>query len=210
MIVLTSNIKRVKKLEEKVEKKETQEEIQTKPLERPYVIDAKVYKLKSKFVRHSVFVTIGYIKDAGGKYKPFEIFLNSKDLTKAAEFAMITRLLSAIFRRSEDPTFILEELRSIYDPNGIGYFKDGKYINSFYAELAEILEEFFTEIGLIEKPKNESKYVVFSNFNNSSNGTEDEDLSKFQICPKCGMRTLKVEEGCYTCINPECGYSRCG
>lgn len=209
MIVLTSSIKRIKKLEEKVEKKGAQEEIQPKPLERPYVIDAKVYKLKSKFVKHSVFVTIGYIKDSSGKYKPFEIFLNSKDLTKAAEFAMLTRLLSAIFRRSEDPTFILEELRSIYDPNGVGYFKNGKYINSFYAELAEILEEFFAEIGLVEKPRDESKFIVFSNFKNSDNGAE-EDPSNFQICPKCGMRTLKVEEGCYTCINPECGYSRCG
>ncbi|MEM5824552.1 MAG: hypothetical protein QXW04_00770 [Candidatus Aenigmatarchaeota archaeon] len=200
MIVL-SKIKKVKEISDKKELKELNETSLAKPLERPYVIDAKVYKLKSRFVKHSVFVTIGYIKD-GNKVRPFEIFLNSKDLTKAAEFVILTRLLSAIFRRTEDPTFILEELRSVYDPNGAGYFKNGKYIASFYGELAEILEEFFTEMGMLEKEKREENKILDFNIKEDIN-------DKFQICPKCGMKTLKVEEGCYTCINPECGYTKC-
>ncbi|MEM5872693.1 MAG: hypothetical protein QXV63_00460 [Candidatus Aenigmatarchaeota archaeon] len=200
MIVL-SKIKKVKEISDKKELKELNETSLAKPLERPYVIDAKVYKLKSRFVKHSVFVTIGYIKD-GNKVRPFEIFLNSKDLTKAAEFVILTRLLSAIFRRTEDPTFILEELRSVYDPNGTGYFKNGKYIASFYGELAEILEEFFTEMGMLEKEKKEENKILDFNIKEDIN-------DKFQICPKCGMKTLKVEEGCYTCINPECGYTKC-
>ncbi|MEM5828266.1 MAG: hypothetical protein QW197_02050 [Candidatus Aenigmatarchaeota archaeon] len=207
MIVLVSNIKKVKKVEEEVKKEEQKEKEKiSSPIERPYVLDAKVYKLKSKFVKHSVFVTIGYIKEKDGKIRPFEIFLNSKDLTKAAEFTILTRLLSAIFRRSEDPTFVLEELRSVYDPNGVGYFKDGKYINSFYAELADILEEFFIEAGLIKKEKEEKRVLIKLSNNSENNLLED---ANFQICPKCGMKTLKVEEGCYTCINPECGYSKC-
>ncbi|MEM5870966.1 MAG: hypothetical protein QXX04_01205 [Candidatus Aenigmatarchaeota archaeon] len=200
MIVL-SKIKKVKEISDKKELKELNETSLAKPLERPYVIDAKVYKLKSRFVKHSVFVTIGYIKD-GNKVRPFEIFLNSKDLTKAAEFVILTRLLSAIFRRTEDPTFILEELRSVYDPNGTGYFKNGKYIASFYGELAEILEEFFTEMGILKKEKREENKILDFNIKEDIN-------DKFQICPKCGMKTLKVEEGCYTCINPECGYTKC-
>ncbi|MBU5682120.1 MAG: hypothetical protein KQA34_00135 [Candidatus Aenigmarchaeota archaeon] len=200
MIVL-SKIKKVKEISDKKELKELNETSLAKPLERPYVIDARVYKLKSRFVKHSVFVTIGYIKD-GNKVRPFEIFLNSKDLTKAAEFVILTRLLSAIFRRTEDPTFILEELRSVYDPNGTGYFKNGKYIASFYGELAEILEEFFTEMGMLEKEKKEENKILDFNIKEDIN-------DKFQICPKCGMKTLKVEEGCYTCINPECGYTKC-
>ncbi|MEM0324445.1 MAG: hypothetical protein QXW35_00920 [Candidatus Aenigmatarchaeota archaeon] len=200
MIVL-SKIKKVKEISDKKELKELKETSLAKPLERPYVIDAKVYKLKSRFVKHSVFVTIGYIKD-GNKVRPFEIFLNSKDLTKSAEFVILTRLLSAIFRRTEDPTFILEELRSVYDPNGTGYFKNGKYIASFYGELAEILEEFFTEMGILKKEKREENKILDFNIKEDIN-------DKFQICPKCGMKTLKVEEGCYTCINPECGYTKC-
>ncbi|MEM5820144.1 MAG: hypothetical protein QW678_00630 [Candidatus Aenigmatarchaeota archaeon] len=200
MIVL-SKIKKIKEVSDKKELKELKETSLTKPLERPYVIDAKVYKLKSKFVKHSIFVTIGYIKD-GNKVRPFEIFLNSKDLTKAAEFAILTRLLSAIFRRTDDPTFILEELRSVYDPNGTGYFKNGKYIASFYCELAEVLEEFFIEMGILKKEKKEENKNLDFNIKEDIN-------DKFQICPKCGMKTLKVEEGCYTCINPECGYTKC-
>lgn len=172
-------------------------------LERPYVLDAKVYKLRSKFAKHSVFVTIGYIKTKEGKVRPFEIFLNSKDLTRAAEFSVLTRLLSAIFRRSDDPTFILEELRSVYDPNGSGYFKNGKYIASFYGELAEVLEEFFKEIGLLKGEDQQNKTDIIQ---------KNEDIvnkNPFQLCPECGMRTLKIENGCYSCVNPDCGYTKC-
>lgn len=198
MIILTK-IKNIKEIKEVEDKSALKESIQNVPTERPNVIDAKVYKLKSKFAKHSIFVTIGYIKKPDGKIRPFEIFLNSKDLTKAAEFTMLTRLLSAIFRRSEDVSFILEELRSIYDPNGIGYFKNGKYIASFYGEIAEILEEFFIEAGIIKKEEKLKK----------DDEIHYEEIAKFQICPKCGMKTLKSEEGCFTCINPDCGYTKC-
>jgi len=190
------------KIEEiKEEKKEDLKEKELpKPLERPYVIDAKVYKLKSRYVEHSIFITIGYIKE-GDKVRPFEIFLNSKDLSRAAEFAMLTRLLSAIFRRFENPEFILEELRSIYDPNRIGYWKGNRYIHSLYGEIAEVIEEFFIEMGILKKEGKENKLI--------NKQEEIKDLNLFQICPKCNMRTLKIEGGCYTCINPECGYTKC-
>ncbi|MEM5833994.1 MAG: hypothetical protein QXH68_01170, partial [Candidatus Aenigmatarchaeota archaeon] len=67
---------------------------------------------------------------------------------------------------------------------------------------AEILEEFFTEMGMLEKEKKEENKILDFNIKEDIN-------DKFQICPKCGMKTLKVEEGCYTCINPECGYTKC-
>ena len=92
---------------------------------RPEVVDAKVYKLKSAFVKNSVFITLSYIND-NLEVRPIEIFINSKDLTRAPEYVVLTRLVSAIFRRSNDPMFILEELQGIFDPNG-GTFKDGKY-----------------------------------------------------------------------------------
>ena len=195
-------IKEIKRetVPEKVEK----EEKISKPLERPYVIDAKVYKLKSRFAEHSIFITIGYIKE-GNKVRPFEIFINSKDLTRAAEFAVLTRLLSAIFRRFEDPIFILEELRSIYDPNKVGYWKNGKYIHSLYGEIAEVIEEFFREMGIIKKEeekKNEEKLKF-------EKATNIQELNLFQICPHCNLRTLKIEGNCYTCVNPDCGYTKC-
>ncbi len=219
MIKLSSfeyKIKEIKDLnKEETEVKE--EKVGKVPLERPYVIDAKVYKLKSRYVEHSIFITIGYIKQ-DDKIRPFEIFINSKDLSRAAEFTMLTRLLSAIFRRFEDPVFILEELRSIYDPNRIGYWKNGRFIHSLYGEIAEVIEEFFKEMGIIKQESQnvttESKISIPLKLENPKlpveQKTEEEmDLSLFQICPKCNLRTLKVEQGCYTCINPDCGYTKC-
>ena len=117
---------------------------------RPEVIDAKVYKLKSLFVKYSVFITLSYVKDNSG-IRPMEIFINSKDLTRAPEYVMLTRLISAIFKRSDDPMFILEELQGILDPNG-GIIKDGKYYHSFYAEIADVIERFLFDVGIIERP----------------------------------------------------------
>ena len=117
---------------------------------RPEVIDAKVYKLKSSFVKYSVFITLSYVKNNSG-IRPMEIFINSKDLTRAPEYMMLTRLISAIFQRSDDPMFVLEELQGIFDPNG-GKFKDGKYYHSFYAEIADVIERFLFDVGIMEQP----------------------------------------------------------
>lgn len=193
------------KVEELIEPDVKKGKIKVKRDERPFVLNAKVYKLKSAFVDYSIYITITYKEEENGRKVPFEVFINSKDLSKAAEYTMLTRLISAIFRRSEDPTFIIEELRSIYDPNG-GHFKDGKYFPSMYAEIADILEQFFEEIGLIKKGKKGKQTVLFD-FNNKKQ--KEESNINLKICPKCSQKTLKIEAGCVTCINPECGYSKC-
>ena len=117
---------------------------------RPKVVDAKVYKVKSAFVKNSVFITLSYVDTELGR-RPIEIFINSKDLNRAPEYVVLTRLISAIFRRATDPMFILEELHGIHDPNG-GSFKEGKYYHSFYAEVAETIEKFFYDVGIIDAP----------------------------------------------------------
>jgi ribonucleoside-diphosphate reductase alpha chain len=168
---------------------------------RPDVTEARVYRLRSGFVNNSVFVTLGYVRESG-RNRPIEIFINSKDLTRAAEYAVLTRLISAIFRKSTDPTFILEELRGIYDPNG-GYFKDGKYIHSFYAEIAKVIEQFFDDIGVTTaRAVNTATAKVEAHRGNDG-------INPFKICPKCGDRSVKIENGCMSCVNAECGYSKC-
>ncbi len=179
---------------------------------RPDVVEAKVYKLKSGFVKHSVYVTLGFIEEDGGK-RPIEILINSKDLTKAPEYSVLTRLISAIFRKSSDPTFILEELKSIYDPNG-GYLKHGKYIHSLYAEIADVIEQFFVDIGVMEKPSSNNGFHKTINGNGQSDNNNNSndiitDISVFKICPECQERTLKFENGCLVCVHPDCGYSKC-
>ena len=172
---------------------------------RPEVVDAKVYKLKSAFVKNSVFITLSYVKEKN-EIRPIEIFINSKDLTRAPEYVVLTRLVSAIFRRSNDPMFILEELQGIFDPNG-GTYKEGKYYHSFYAEIADVIERFFFDVGIMESPN-----THLEKDNSVTNTTRNEvnvANSEFRICNECNNRTLKTENGCDICMSPECGYSKC-
>ena len=175
---------------------------------RPEVVDAKVYKLKSAFVKNSVLITLSYVEEETD-VRPIEIFINSKDLTRAPEYVVLTRLVSAIFRRSNDPMFILEELQGIFDPNG-GTFKEGKYYHSFYAEIADVIERFFFDVGILERPDAmpiednglQKKFVQAKEEGNAGN-------IEFRVCKECNNRTLKTENGCDICMSPECGYSKC-
>jgi len=172
---------------------------------RPKVVDAKVYKVKSAFVKNSVFITLSYVDTDLGR-RPIEIFINSKDLNRAPEYVVLTRLISAIFRRATDPMFILEELHGIHDPNG-GSFKEGKYYHSFYAEIADVIERFFFDVGIMESPN-----THIEKDNSVTNTTKNEvnvANSEFRICNECNNRTLKTENGCDICMSPECGYSKC-
>jgi ribonucleoside-diphosphate reductase alpha chain len=171
---------------------------------RPEIVNAKVYKLRSGFVKHSVYITLGYIQQ-NGRNRPIEIFINSKDLTKNAEYAVLTRLISAIFRKSANPVFILEELSSIHDPNG-GYHRKGKYIHSFYSEIADVIERFFKEIGCLEE-KDEG--TLAPEVSEALAAAENKVNTEFQICPDCNQRSVRMENGCLTCIDPQCGYSKC-
>jgi len=184
---------------------------------RPYVVNARVYKVKSAFVKNSVFITLSYVETEIGR-RPIEIFINSKDLNRAPEYVVLTRLISAIFRRATDPMFILEELHGIHDPNG-GSFKDGKYYHSFYAEVAETIEKFFYDVGIIEPPAvdkdqiedenevNETNTVPIETPPNNNLNVTNQLNATFRICPICSSKSLKTENGCDTCI--ECGYSKC-
>ena len=172
---------------------------------RPDVVDAKVYKLKSAFIKNSVFITMSYIKYED-QIRPIEIFINSKDLTRAPEYVVLTRLISAIFRRSPNPLFILEELTGIFDPNG-GSFKEGKYYHSFYAEIADVIERFFYDVDILDKPNSFTKINDGITSNAAPEPIVSEENNVFNICPDCNSKALKTENGCDSCM--DCGYSKC-
>ena len=200
----------VKTTKKQLPKKPTKQVSYSAFSQRPDVVDAKVYKLKSAFVKNSVFVTLGFVNENNTK-RPIEIFINSKDLSRAPEYVVLTRLISAIFRRSTDPMFILEELRGIFDPSG-GLYKQGKYYHSFYAEIADVIEQFFYDVGITERPDimplADNGPMEMETQNNI-----DDDLfelnSLFKICPECNQKTLKTENGCDNCMDQDCGYSKC-
>ena len=198
---------------QKIEKKDSSSDISPKQGDstfRPEVVNAKVYKVKSAFVKNAVFITLSYVDTHSGR-EPIEIFINSKDLNRSAEYVVLTRLISAIFRRASDPMFILEELHGIHDPNG-GSFKDGKYFHSFYAEVADVIERFFYDVNIIESKKDNSPIDSQTKKEPVEVSTQDDkkeaNMNKaFRICPTCSSKSLKTENGCDTCV--ECGYSKC-
>jgi len=185
---------------QKIKKEESQQTSALEVMTRPLVVDAKVYKLKSAFVKNSVFVTLSYMSE-NNKIRPVEIFINSKDLARSHEYVILTRLISAVFRRGADVMFILEELQGILDPEG-GRFKEGNYYHSLYAEIAEVIQNFFYDVGILDRPK-ENTITNDGSFNKQ----ENEQNKNFKICPACNSKTLKVESGCDVCV--QCGYSKC-
>ena len=204
MIELNKNNFQIKKI--KKNKTDNKKNYGNRPspevMTRPEVVDAKVYKLKSAFVKNSVFITLSYMSE-NGKKRPVEIFINSKDLSRSHEYIMLTRLISAVFRRDSDVMFILEELQGILDPEG-GRFREGNYYQSLYAEIAEVIESFFYDVGILDKPietapENDGKRALAKE--------EINNLNSFKICPSCSNQTLKIENGCDTCV--QCGYSKC-
>jgi len=206
VIKLKKNFK-FKEVQSKDNKSKTQSSSGNSAI-RPEVVNAKVYKVKSAFVKNAVFITLSYVDTHSGR-KPIEIFINSKDLNRSAEYVVLTRLISAIFRRATDPMFILEELHGIHDPNG-GSFKDGKYYHSFYAEVADVIERFFYDVNIIKKSDNESGSTSEEELpvEVENNQIPNDPLNaEFRICPDCSGKSLKTENGCDTCM--QCGYSKC-
>lgn len=168
---------------------------------RPARIEGATYKLKWPNSPHALYVTINDIEE-GGKRRPYEVFLNSKNLDHHAWTVALTRMISAIFRRPHDSRFVAEELQAVFDPQG-GAWLDGNYTPSIPAAIGRVILQHMEAIGYVEP----SRAVPAS-----------DTMDKAQIaalgapvgpaCPACGSFAMKRESGCETCQS--CGHSRCG
>ena len=126
-------------------------------IERPEVLIGSTYKIKSPLVEHAMYVTINdIVLNAGTEHelrRPFEIFVNSKSMEHFQWIVALTRIMSAVFRKGGDVTFLVDEMKAVFDPRG-GYFKaGGVYMPSLVAELGAIVEEHMKSIGLIHDPE---------------------------------------------------------
>ncbi|MFQ6023539.1 MAG: NrdJb [Acidiferrobacterales bacterium] len=191
-------------------------------LQRPEMLLGSTYKIKTPLTEHALYVTINDIVLNPGteheKRRPFEIFINSKSMDHFQWIVALTRIISAVFRKGGDVTFLVEELHSVFDPRG-GYFKKGKYTPSLVAEIGDVIERHLKTIGLIanEEPDEhrdrylEEKRAEFQagdrhphSNDNSATGFPPEA----QLCPKCLTKAVMKMDGCMTCLN--CGDSKCG
>ena len=169
----------------------------SKPLERDPVLSGATYKLKWPDSDHALYVTINDIVQDGRK-RPFEIFINSKNLEHYAWTVALTRMISAVFRRGGDITFVVEELKAVFDPRG-GQWMSGRYVPSLLAAIGEVIEKHLLSTGFLQRPDELDigrRLAV-----NESTGRVP------GACPRCGAAALILQEGCLCCR--DCGYSKC-
>ncbi|SCZ51236.1 ribonucleoside-diphosphate reductase class II [Epibacterium ulvae] len=170
------------------------------PLDRPQSLEGSTYKLKWPDSEHAIYLTINDII-IGGHRRPFEVFINSKNMEHYAWTLALTRMISAVFRRGGDVSFVVEELKAVFDPRG-GAWVQGKYIPSILAAIGGVIETHMVKTGFIEGEgmglKSDPKAEVV-------NLTE---APRGKACPSCGEYSLQMVEGCMTCTS--CGFSKCG
>ncbi len=172
----------------------------SEPLDRPAALEGSTYKVKWPGSEHALYITINDIVIAGHR-RPFEVFINSKNMEHFAWTVALTRMISAVFRRGGDISFVVEELKAVFDPRG-GAWMEGRYIPSILAAIGGVIERHLIAIGFIEgegmglkaDPKAEAIAVG--------------ETPKGKACPSCGSFALQMKEGCMTCS--DCGHSKCG
>ncbi|ATY33543.1 adenosylcobalamin-dependent ribonucleoside-diphosphate reductase [Sphingomonas psychrotolerans] len=171
-------------------KAEAIEEIALAP--RAEALDGTTYKLRWPESSHAVYVTINDVPDGDGR-RPFEIFVNSKNMEQYAWTLSLTRMISAVFRRTRDVAFVAEELKAVFDPRG-GAWMHGRYVPSLPAAIGGIIER---HIGGLDHPHPHPHAE-----------TAPTAKATPPICPQCGAASLIKVEGCANCL--DCGYSKCG
>lgn len=192
-------------------------------VKRPEMLAGETYKIKTPLSEHALYITINdVILNEGTEHeirRPFEVFINSKNMDHFQWIVALTRIISAVFRKGGDCTFLAEELRSVFDPSG-GYFKKGGvFMPSLVAEIGDVIERHLKYIGMMESDTLDAHQKAFiankkaEVENQQSNGQADYDAEdnnfppNAQLCRKCHTKAAIIMDGCLTCLN--CGDSKC-
>lgn len=185
-------------------------------IKRPAVLLGSTYKIKTPLSDHALYITLNDIvlnSDTEHEQRqPFEIFLNSKNMEHFQWVLALTRVISAVFRKGGDVTFLVDELKQVFDPQG-GYFKKGgRFMPSLVAEIGEVIETHMKTIGLIvEEELSEPHRAMLEEKRAQLKEVENPDTMSFppgsQLCVKCHVEAMILMDGCMTCLN--CGESKC-
>ena len=171
----------------------------SEPLDRPTALEGNTYKLKWPDSEHAIYLTINDIV-IGGRRRPFEVFINSKNMEHFAWTVALTRMISAVFRRGGDVSFVVEELKAVFDPRGGAWIR-GKYIPSILAAIGGVIEKHMIAIGFLEGEGMGLKSDPQAQVVNMGG-------PRGKACPSCGQFEMRMIEGCMTCAS--CGHSKCG
>ncbi len=199
---VTGSVLTVSETSEKTVETETGAEVVylTEPLDRPAALEGSTYKLKWPGSEHAIYITVNDVIH-GGHRRPFEVFINSKNMEHFAWTVALTRMISAVFRRGGDVSFVVEELKAVFDPRG-GAWIQGQYIPSILAAIGGVIERHLVSTGFISGEgmglKSDPKADVMSM----------SERPRGEACPSCGSYAMRKVEGCMTCA--DCGHSKCG
>ena len=219
--------------ESKTEERGTAKVIRmTEQVQRPEgyeALEGSTYKIKTPLDDHAMYVTINdIVLNPGTEHeqrRPFEIIINSKNMDHFHWIVALTRLMSAVFRKGGDVTFLAEELQAVFDPKG-GYFKPGgKFMPSIIAEIGAVIEHHLQKIGLMEKEELSEQQMLLldqkraeaeasaqkKTLTDSQQAAGEEDNgypASATLCGKCHTKAVVVMDNCATCLS--CGYSKCG
>lgn len=171
---------------------------------RPGALTGTTYKIKTPLSPDAFYVTINDICEQGNT-RPYEVFINTKNLQHFSWIVAMTRLISAVFRRETDPSFLVDELKSIYDPAG-GYFSHGEYVPSLPAELGRVIAAHLEKLGIMAPNGHAHGITPEAGAAVATAATVAGSLEP--ICPKCHQPGLVMQEGCLKCRH--CDYSKCG
>jgi ribonucleoside-diphosphate reductase alpha chain len=167
----------------------------TRPLDRPAELLGRTYKIKWLDSDHAFYITINDI-EKDGRRRPFELFINSKNMEAYAWALALTRMISAVFRRGGDVSFVVDEMKAIFDPRG-GQWMNGRYVPSLLAAFGEVIERHLVEIGFL----GQRGPSVLPDAQIPAEGV------RARFCPRCGDASFVKLEGCDSCLS--CGYSKC-
>jgi ribonucleoside-diphosphate reductase alpha chain len=171
----------------------------TRPLDRPDSLLGRTYKIKWLESDHAFYITINDV-EKDGRRRPFEVFINSKNMEAYAWALALTRMISAVFRRGGDVSFVVDELKAIFDPRG-GQWMSGRYVPSLLAAIGEVIERHMVEIGFLGMRSQGVAPIALAE-------RMPREGAPAHFCPRCGEASFVKMEGCDSCLS--CGYSKCG
>ncbi len=183
-------------------------------LERPEILVGSTYKVKTPLSEHALYITINdIVLNEGTEHeqrRPFEIFINSKNMDHFQWVVALTRVISAVFRKGGDATFLVEELKGVFDPKG-GYFKrGGRFMPSLVAEIGEAIEDHMKRIGLLDDnalDEHQQAYIARKKQELAGNEETDGYPATAELCGKCHTKAVVFSDGCMVCLS--CGDSKC-
>ena len=220
--VLTEEDKKVAEPQTAYDIKAIDRESMNETLSRPEILYGSTYKIKTPQSEHALYITINdMILNEGTEHeerRPYEVFINSKNMEHFQWVLALTRVISAVFRKGGDACFLVEELKAVFDPKG-GYFKKGGvFMPSLVAEIGCAIESHLKRIGMLkdrELDDHQKKFLAAKRKEFEAmhaDSAEIDDTGNFPakalLCGKCQTKAVVLMDGCMTCLN--CGESKCG